>query len=282
MIFADINPFVRYARNEYISTQRNNITYCAYDNRIFICTDGEGEITVNKNVYHIIPGTLLMWRGGNKYTYNTSSYMILAGCNFDFTCNKMYDDIAIPPVVSRSLKKEELEESAHFEDASVFNGVVYMQDAAKFLPLMENIVKEFNERRLFFEKICGAMLTQLLSQLARVNSVGFKTSTQKKADIIISYIKEHYCEKITNKTIGEHFNYHPNYINRLIVNYTGMSLHSYLLTYRINTAIHLLQSGEMTVSEVASAVGFCDAMHFSKYFKQKTGKSPSSYTTVSR
>ena len=55
----------------------------------------------------------------------------------------------------------------------------------------------------------------------------------------------------------------------------GMSPVEYRNKLRIQKAVTLLKTGEMTVGEVAQAVGIPDLKYFSKLFKRYTGVSPS-------
>jgi len=59
--------------------------------------------------------------------------------------------------------------------------------------------------------------------------------------------------------------------------YTGKQLHQYLQETRVMKAIALLQETGLSVAEVANMVGFRDVPHFSRYFKKKTGYSPSDF-----
>ena len=52
-----------------------------------------------------------------------------------------------------------------------------------------------------------------------------------------------------------------------MVAHTGLSLYRYVLKYRINRAIDLLQTTDMPAFEIAERVGFKDYNHFLKYFK---------------
>ena len=90
-------------------------------------------------------------------------------------------------------------------------------------------------------------------------------------------MRQHYREPCTNKELGEIFSYHPNYLNRLMVAYTGLSLHKYLTRTRIDRAIDLLSTTTMSVGEVGTEVGFPDPSHFSKAFEKTTGYSPSAF-----
>jgi len=95
------------------------------------------------------------------------------------------------------------------------------------------------------------------------------------ADLIIDYIHQNYDKPLTNKAIAETFSFHPNYLNRLLISYTGTSLYQYILSVKVNKAFEMLQTTALTITDIAQALGFCDISHFSKLFKEKTGYSPS-------
>ena len=67
LTFSEISPYVRWVRvcNEpYFSTHA-----FPYDNRLFYCTEGCGEIVIEKKAYKIEKDTMILWRGGQEYLY---------------------------------------------------------------------------------------------------------------------------------------------------------------------------------------------------------------------
>jgi len=61
---------------------------------------------------------------------------------------------------------------------------------------------------------------------------------------------------------------------------TDMSVNDLLKSIRLKKAAQLLQQHNMTVYEVAYAVGYDDRKYFSKEFKKHFGKTPSEYSLV--
>lgn len=57
----------------------------------------------------------------------------------------------------------------------------------------------------------------------------------------------------------------------------GVSPARYRTLQRIDRAQRLIQKGILTNREIAEALGFCDEQHFSRRFKQITGKSPRTF-----
>lgn len=93
---------------------------------------------------------------------------------------------------------------------------------------------------------------------------------------IVSYFEDHYSDKISLDTIAENMYLSPFYISKIFKSETGDTPIRHLINIRLERARELLlQGSEMSVQEVAAAVGYDDAYHFSKLFKKYYGKSPS-------
>ncbi|MGI6070913.1 MAG: AraC family transcriptional regulator [Blautia sp.] len=97
----------------------------------------------------------------------------------------------------------------------------------------------------------------------------------------LEYIYLHYQEEdINNTQIAEAVQISPNYLSKLFQKYLGMSLHKYLVSYRIEMAQRLIMKENYNITEAALASGFTSIHAFSKSFKQKKGISPSEYISV--
>lgn len=271
----DINPYVRFARIQRKSNLRTSIV--ALDHRIFYCLSGEDEVKMGGTVYRPREGSLIFLRAGVPYTYvSENTTPVYLACNFDFLLSKNNIGAPIPPVHERNYTPEMLVEPDLHESLGFLPDVLYIP----FVPIketFEEIIREYTDKELFYEERCSALLKDVLIYISRLISVGERVPQKNETDTILTYIREHYSENLTNSDLAKRFSYHPNYISQLVKKRTGMTLHRYLLQYRIHMAIVLLQSEEYNVSETAAAVGFADVKHFSKCFRQITGSVPSSY-----
>jgi AraC-like DNA-binding protein len=91
----------------------------------------------------------------------------------------------------------------------------------------------------------------------------------------MSYIIEHYAEKISVKQLADRARLNSVYFGYLFKKETGMNIHRYLTKVRVHNAENLLKTGEYRVSEVAEECGFADVYHFYHQFKSIKGFSPS-------
>ena len=278
MKLSDINPFVRFARVQ--ENKMPSSTTVAPDHRIFYCTSGNIDITVENSVFHMKKGSLIFWRAGMHYSVadNGSEY-VLPGCNFDFFQNDKYPSYPISYIKKDYFSKDMILEKNLPEKLPSLPDCLFLE----YAPLedkFEEIVKEYKLKKIFYEERCSCLLKDILICAARLYKTNEKENT--KTGQILTYIHNHFSENITNAQIANHFSYHPNHINSLIKTETGVSLHRYLLEYRIHMAIVYLQSGDLNVTEVASLVGFNDVKHFSKCFKKITGNTPSMHKMIEK
>ena len=65
------------------------------------------------------------------------------------------------------------------------------------------------------------------------------------------------------------------YLHRLFKEFEGESPQTWIQRHRMSLATELLQSGDLTVQEVAHALGLDDPYAFSRSFKRCTGFPPS-------
>ena len=73
------------------------------------------------------------------------------------------------------------------------------------------------------------------------------------------------------------FNYDSCYLNRIVKNYTGLSLHAFVLKYRVDMGVKLLLTTDYTLDDIAEKTGFFSASHFLIRCKELTGHLPSHY-----
>ena len=113
--------------------------------------------------------------------------------------------------------------------------------------------------------------------MERPRGYAFESASKKYvAEQVVSYIEDHYSEKISLDQIAENMYLSPFYISRIFKGETGNTPIRHLINLRLEKAKELLESGyQGSIQEVAALVGYDDAYHFSKLFKKRYGVSPS-------
>lgn len=134
-------------------------------------------------------------------------------------------------------------------------------------------------------KIEGTMsqtkLDQLPNEICRKYCLLVKnyanTEYSKLTREVISYIQLHLEEELSLASVAKHFNRNASVLSNLFSHETKKSLTKFIHQTRIQEAIRLFNTTDMSVSEVALSVGYQDFSYFSKVFSKNIGCSPKEY-----
>lgn len=118
---------------------------------------------------------------------------------------------------------------------------------------------------------------QALHCLENENVTHLDTSRRKLLVSAESYMRNHFPEDITIEDVSEHLSIDRRYLYKLFKKYSGTSPKQYLNNIRISRATELLTFSDLSVTQIAEAVGYKDPLQFSAFFKKQTGLSPKKY-----
>lgn len=127
---------------------------------------------------------------------------------------------------------------------------------------------------------CFELLYLLLSRHGNVQMAqegGSAEQMDATAAGIQRYLLEHIAEKVTIEDLSCRFHLSPTACKRCFKNYTGEPIHRWLLARRMNLAAKLLENSELTVLQIAQAVGYEGTSQFNASFKARYGISPRQY-----
>ncbi|MFI2857711.1 AraC family transcriptional regulator [Paenibacillus sp. JSM ZJ436] len=219
--------------------------------------DGFGTISIDDKEYKMRKGMLCFWGPGTKHQISSdpNQPLIILGIQFHMSHT-------LQPV--------------RFTDFSGFPPVTIVHAQARIEALLRDIVKEYMGQRIYWEESAGALCKTLLLLLARqsIMSDGEGDVSWQMTEMILKFIEENYREPLTNEAIAKQFHFHPAHVNKLVITSTGVSLHQYLMNFRISQAVELLLSTSMSIQEIADAVGYKNIHYFSRIYKKKMGISP--------
>lgn len=104
-----------------------------------------------------------------------------------------------------------------------------------------------------------------------ISGIAFESVNKKYlVDKMVSYLEDHYNEKISLDQIAENMYLSPFYISKIFKSETGDTPIRHLINIRLEKAKELLERGyDGSVQEIAAMVGYDDAYHFSKLFKKR-------------
>lgn len=132
----------------------------------------------------------------------------------------------------------------------------------KNLPHLSQLKKKFSQ-------VLSLYVEQLKIQQAKNDAYIVKKAR--------AYIDQHYSESLMLADIASRFRLHPNYFSFLFKKQMNITVRDYILQVRIQKAKELMENPSLKLLDIALAVGYQDAAHFNRAFKNVTGLSPSRY-----
>lgn len=146
--------------------------------------------------------------------------------------------------------------------------------------LIRQMEWEYAARRVGCMEMLRCYLTQVLVCAIRASEEAERTRIQHDATMaVVDYLQQHYAQPLSLDNMSRRFGYTPQYLSSLFRKDTGMTIQTFLQRLRVEEACRLMGNRELSLSSIAQAVGYSDAKHFSKVFRQHKGVSPREYRT---
>ena len=146
-----------------------------------------------------------------------------------------------------------------------------------------------------FNDMDSAMISRLLSQLSRVETMvyrdevgnlmemidscmdrraGHDQNAESKVGYAMAYIRKHFHEDIIVNDLASTLDMSPGYFSSAFKKEAGVSAMQYVTNLRVERAKEYLTDTEMSVAAIAQSVGYADVQYFYRVFKKTTGMTP--------
>ncbi len=275
MTVSSIQPFIRFVGK---CTIGNTKTKICPDSRLFYVLSGSGKINVNGVTHSFAPDTVVLWQAGTKYSFYSDKSTTLIVVNFDFDYSRQHLK-SVMPLLNEN-EAYDVEQAMHFDDCEMLSYPIVCQGNVAIKHLLEKMIREDSAMLLFGSEQVSVLMKSCIIELVRINSSTPKNNAALEA--VIEYIRSHYNEDINNHSLAALVNYHPHYLNKIFLQANGITLHQYIVNYRLVVAKTELISGNAPMAEIALSVGFGDPSSFSYAFKKSFGMTPMQYRRNAR
>ena len=138
--------------------------------------------------------------------------------------------------------------------------------------LTDNVIAQLQIKAGILQLIGILMEAGLMRQ-----SPGSESQKITAIKTVLSYITEHYQEKLYVQDLASQINMNEQYFCRFFKRSIGKTPIDYINDYRLNKVIRLLETRDAPVTEVCLECGFNNMGNFQRLFKRKTGTTPLQY-----
>ena len=97
---------------------------------------------------------------------------------------------------------------------------------------------------------------------------------QDIVEILRRYIREHIHEELGRNELANLVYLNPDYLSHVFREKVGMSLVDFITAERMKKAKELLSTTDLSIRDIALAVGYSNISYFSRQFKRSQGKTP--------
>lgn len=214
---------------------------------IHFVVSGKGTYTVGDNVFTVLPGQAFLIRPGDITTYTADKddpwYYIWA--SFDVNSDVLDD---VPFII----------DDDHIRRI--------------FTDIHENF--DFSSEN---QALAVSHIWNIYGRLISLTQVNESNSYIREA---VSIIKQQYMNDISVKSISEQIGLDRSYFCNLFKKHTDATPMQFIINYRMQKALKLLNCQKYSVSVIAASVGYSDLSSFSKSFKKYYGVPPQRYKEI--
>ncbi len=270
---AHLNPFIRYAAVQRTDTYRSERISVCYDCRVIYSVDTTGILVIGEEKYDISNNTVIFLPPGTHYRFffnkNGEARAIFINCDLSGEFSHLSSSLGTPT-------EENYDEKLIIKNAYIAElSAPIIKNIPDVSHMFFEIADKFFIKSDFYRETSSALLKLCLIEIIK------KTKESKYSLIcesVIKFIRENYhLSEIDNKKIAESFSYHPYHLSRIMKEETGMSLHRFLIDYRIRESKKMLSETAHSVEEIAGMTGFGQSAYFVKCFRERVGMTPNKY-----
>ena len=159
------------------------------------------------------------------------------------------------------------------------NKVVFSGTSTNYEWLFRQMIKELQLKRNGFDEILNMNLRQVLLLTSRYISEGGGLGSEVLSEVerAVYYFNENYHTNISIEDYAEKRHMSACWFIRSFKQVIKMTPMQYILSLRITNAVSLMDTTSYNMSQIASAVGYDNALYFSRVFKKHTGFTPKHY-----
>lgn len=253
---------------------------------IYFFCGGDCKYLINNRIYELVPGDIILLDGMTLHKANPGSESIYTRSIIHFSptwLSQLISTLGIPNLLdpfkklNNPLLRTRYDENGQFVDRQI-------KKISRLLSEIDEELQRTGQKNELLEAEVKLELVQMLIRIYKMSQQDLAQVTSKKtekeihAEDIASWIRDHFKEKISLDRISTELNLSKYYVSHVFKEVTGFTVMEYVMGCRLNQVKYLLEmEPDLTIAEVSNSSGFESLAHFSRYFKEKVGVTPSKY-----
>ena len=255
---------------------------CRFDGYlVFFCISGRLEMTINLKEFEVaenslfinIPGNIIQITGIESSQKDQIRFLVMAMTGEFMSDLKMDIGKLIekgmllldnPSFVLSQKEKDIAEEYLHLAESILGSNLMYKRECIR--SMLSSV----------FYLAGGVIETKIMEKGAAVQDTGTERS-KVVFDRFMNLVSEYHMEEHSVAFYADRLCLSPKYLSKLIKSASGRSASDWIDSYVILEAKNMLRYSDAPVKEIAARLDFPDPASFHKFFKARTGMTPTQY-----
>ncbi len=255
---------------------------CRFDGYlVFFCISGRLEMTINLKEFEVaenslfinIPGNIIQITGIESSQKDQIRFLVMAMTGEFMSDLKMDIGKLIekgrllldnPSFVLSQKEKDIAEEYLHLAESILGSNLMYKRECIR--SMLSSV----------FYLAGGVIETKIMEKGAAVQDTGTERS-KVVFDRFMNLVSEYHMEEHSVAFYADRLCLSPKYLSKLIKSASGRSASDWIDSYVILEAKNMLRYSDAPVKEIAVRLDFPDPASFHKFFKARTGMTPTQY-----
>ena len=227
-------------------------------------------------------------------SYDAQSQVVIEGKSIDSMPNTLFclspnikhhevQSYLPPKYCAMFIEKEFFEKNFEFykDEKPYLNGLVVELKSSRLELLIRDFMNEANNQSYSQTVVLESLATLLSHEIIR-NIVGYDAPKLLQTDNwlvneSVKFMNSSYEQEITVEDLAKVVKLSKSHFTKLFSDAMQVSPMVYLRTIRLENAKKMLQSKELSVTQVAQQCGFNSSSYFSKIFKENFLETPKEY-----
>lgn len=247
---------------------------------VFFCIKGEFEVEINLKKFTIRKDSMFIYTPGNivritnidprkkesvHFVVVAISEDLMSSTRFDFS--KLYNEslrlLESPCVVINEKEREMCKK--YFELAEEVSSLGMPNTRESVAALISSV---------FY--LMGALWTDRLTE-AKKKDDNVSTRSRIILEDFLLLVRDHHTKERSLSFYADKLYLTPKYLSKLIKSVSGKSAHEWIDSFVILEAKNLLKYSDMSIKSIVYELNFPNQTTFYRFFKTKTGMTPSEY-----
>ena len=173
----------------------------------------------------------------------------------------------------------DVEKIIDYYNIRLSENIIYIGTSPDYQWLFGQIIQELQLCRPRFEELISLLLRNIFILISRnlIKANRADNSLENEVELAMHYFRENYRSEINVEDYALSRGMSASNFYRVFKQISGSTPLQYILKLRLSNAQNLLENSNLSIAEIASAVGYENPLYFSRLFHKHIGVSPSEY-----